>query len=132
MRPELVDRLRNACPQVWSGLGVEGTNMVFGVQVGDGWFEPLMNLSITLQIELNNFPEPHFRFLEVKEKNGRLVIQHEGSENDDIYKMIDTYCDESDAICELCGTHHHVQVRDLGDDVRKSLCINCLEPFERK
>ena len=130
MKRDLIFKLAKACPQAWRGLLAEGTNLAFGCQVGDGWFELLMNLCITLQIEFTNFPEPDFHFTEVKEKHGKLHIVHQGSENDDVYKIIDVYCDESLTACELCGSFQHVQLRDIGDDVKKTLCITCVEPFE--
>jgi len=131
MQKALVEKLKKACPQVWSRLGGESTNLMFGVQVGDGWFGLLCDLSITIAIELNNFPENRFHFTEVKEKLGRLVIRHEGSENDSIYEMIDAFCDNACWVCELCGTGQHAHIRDLGDGVLKCLCINCVEPLER-
>lgn len=132
MRQELVEVLKRACPQIWRGLEKTDTNLVFGIQVGDGWFGGLCNLSVTLQIELQNYPEDSFQFIEVKEKQGGLVIRFEGSQNDSIYEMIDTYCEEAAQVCELCGTDQHVQLRDLGDSVCKTLCINCMEPFEKQ
>lgn len=122
MKEETVERLKAACLQIWRDLDNPASNMSFGIQCGDGWSELLFNFSLTIAIELMNFPEPAFKIIEVKEKNGKLVIRHEGSENDDIYQIVDVFCEEASTICEICGGKNSVKVRNFGEAV-KTLCI---------
>ncbi len=127
MQKELVEKLQRACPQAWSDLGADPavSNMAFGVVIGVGWHELLLNLSVMIQIELNSHPEPRFKFTAVKEKFGLLNITHKGSTNDSIYEMIDAAQDESVIVCEYCSSREEVQIRDLGGEILQTMCEWC-------
>ncbi len=120
-------RLYTACQQAWRNLYVEPSqsNLAFGVQCGTGWFDILLEISVILNIDLRNHPEPDFRIEEVKEKWGELRIKHFGSRNDSIHMVIDSYCEMSRRVCEECGIQQAVQLRDLGDETYKTLCAFC-------
>lgn len=124
MSPENVRRLRGACSQAWRRLDDPSSPLSFGIRCDDGWFDLLLTLSVLIAIELKSRPEEDFEFVEVKEKNGHLMVRHQGSQNDDIYKFVDFSCEEADKVCEQCGNKDQVAVRKwLG--FKKTICEGC-------
>ena len=71
------------------------SNMFFGVEVGDGWFELIKELSAKLN-PLGVVAS------QVKEKYGtlRFYVYHG---TDEAFDLIDEAEDKSATICELCG-----------------------------
>lgn len=105
MRQDLVNALVAACPQAFRDLGGDPFHnpLAKGVQCQDGWYHLLLNLCKVLQHELDTYPEPEFRFEQLKEKFGDLRVYHSGTGNARIQQLLDRARAESRTTCELCG-----------------------------
>jgi hypothetical protein len=79
--------------------------MVFGLECGDGWLNLIDELCFKLdKLITGKYPEfkEDFQVLQVKEKYATLNF-YVSSGNDEIFDLIDEYCDKSANICEECG-----------------------------
>lgn len=99
------------------------TCLAFGCDHGEGWYELLWTLCENIQKELDRHPEPDFKFTQVKQKFGRLIVYHTNSQNDAIYQLIDNAMEESASICEQCGSTDLVSM--LSQGYITPLCKRC-------
>ena len=76
--------------------------MVFGLEVGDGWYDLLDETFGLIQKHLNEHPEIPFKVEQVKEKYGTLRIYFYGGD-EYIEKIVEDAERKSAGICEICG-----------------------------
>jgi hypothetical protein len=85
-------------PNLYQDYGVSPrlSNMAFGFECSDGWFELLKELSEKLESE-------GVVASQVKEKFGGLRFYLRGGATDEVWDIIDAAGDKSLEICEICG-----------------------------
>ena len=102
MRKEIEMRLVKEFPKLYRDYGGDPkkTCMAWGFATGDGWFELIYGLSMSLK-ELS----PNARALQVKEKLGtlRFYVEGLGKDRGRIQELIHRAEDASAKICEECG-----------------------------
>ena len=97
-----------------AGMDPRNSNMAFGFQCGDGWFEIIKELSEKL--------EPLGATAEcVKEKFGtlRFYVDHG---TDEVYDLIEEAENKSKVTCELCGAPGHLTEKSW---YLQTLCDKC-------
>jgi hypothetical protein len=124
-------RMKETCPKLYSGLGVHWTEeeggMLSGIDVGEGWFPIIEELSLALEQINNSLPpeEPPIRAAQIKEKFGYLRFYTDGNLSPAAENAITIAEDRSRVTCEMCG----VEEEDVSlPDYRgwmKNLCPAC-------
>jgi hypothetical protein len=106
MRKELEERLTKRFPTWFSVNGdARHTQMPFGFQCGDGWFEILWRLCADLEpmvTKLEKKTGTRFAVVQVKEQLGTLcfIVSHH---SDAVNESIVAAQMESSRTCEICG-----------------------------
>jgi len=90
------------------------SNMAFGFECSDGWFELLKELSEKLE------PQGVVAS-QVKEKFGGLRFYLRGGATDAVWDLIDEAENKSEEICELCGQPGKLR----GKSWVQTLCAKC-------
>ncbi len=98
MKKELQKKLIEDFPTLFKYYGQPPTPMMFGIGVGDGWFNLLYDLCKKV-VELDG--EVHL--VQVKEKFGGLRFYIDGTKNEEVWKVISEAEERSFHICEKCG-----------------------------
>jgi hypothetical protein len=106
MQKHIEKKFIDAFPQLFVDMYGDSkvTCMAFGCDHGEGWEGLLWKLCEDIQKQLDKYPEPNFKFTQVKQKLGCLIVYHVNSENDVIHQLIDNAAEESTTICEQCGS----------------------------
>jgi len=107
MRAELENKLYAAYPALYAQhtLPMDQTNMCWGFQCGDGWYNLIDRLSFDIAkiIATNEQLDPKLCTVScVKEKFGGLRF-HIGCATEEILKLVSKASEESFKICETCG-----------------------------
>lgn len=109
MRKELEDQLRNLCPKLYVDMGAPAHKscMHYGLTCGDGWFEIVKELSITLE-KIIESDGGDIRAAQVKSKFGtlRFYLDGEPKNAENIVKINDALIraeSATDTACETCG-----------------------------
>lgn len=105
-------------PNLYQGcsLSPRESNMPFGWECGDGWFELLKELSEKLE------PEGVIAS-QVKEKFGSLRFYLMGGATEEVWDLIDAAESKSLEICEVCGQPGTLR----GKGWVRTLCDACEE-----
>lgn len=116
MRRELEQTLKDTFPQIFRDMWGDPklTCMAWGCDTGEGWYKLIYELCTNIQRQLDENPEPDFKFEQVKQKFGYLTVYHSGTVNDSIYRLVDYAAEESVHICEQCGSEESVRMSSLG------------------
>jgi hypothetical protein len=110
MKKELDEKLCRDFPLLYSdrNLSISETEISWGFQCNDGWFNLIYELSEKLErmietwIIANGSVENHPRACCVKEKFGTLRF-YLASDTDEMYDEIRKYERKSKEVCEVCG-----------------------------
>ena len=116
MNKENTEALIKRFPNLYQGCGLspKESNMCFGFECGDGWFDLIEELSTKL--------EPMGVIAtQVKEKYGGLRF-YVASATDEAWDLIDEAEEKSEAICETCGDPGRLRTNQGWD---KTLCDAC-------
>lgn len=109
MSPELDQKLVKAFPLLYRdrNASMRTTNMCWGFDCGDGWFDIIWDLSAKLEREIKSWIavtgfNDHPAASQVKEKYGslRFYMTHE---TERIAKLIEAAEKRSETTCETCG-----------------------------
>lgn len=123
MNKELQQKLYNDFPDLYrqKDWSMKETCMVWGFDVGDGWYDIIYDLSKKIT-EL----DPEVQAIQVKEKFGGLRFYIGGVNKDvadDVYDAINIAEDLSYKTCEECGTMENVSQNKSGWIL--TLCESC-------
>ncbi len=107
MKTELQEKLRQEFPNLYRNLwgDMRQTNMAWGIEVGEGWYKLIYDLSKKLEAEILKLPEEKRQYYcaaQIKEKFGRLRVYLEDYTNE-MHRMIVEAEETSGTICEVCG-----------------------------
>lgn len=107
MKHELEQKLKQDFPQLYRYLyeSPQITCMAFGIQISDGWFQLLYDLSTQINNEINKLSEldrNKYYFVQIKEKFASLRIYMSGTTKN-IDNLITAAEEKSQTICEFCG-----------------------------
>lgn len=125
MKQELEKQLQEEFSPWFDQLYVSGTCMVYGTCVGDGWFPLIHQLCKDLKAA---GVSDSFRVEQVKEKFGGLRFHWSGGCCEQIYELVNAAENESETICEECGTKENVTKE--GSWI-KTLCGVCRERLKK-
>jgi len=123
MKHELQEKIFNEFDLMFSErhLPMIQTTMCWGLEVGDGWFDLIHDVCK----KVLPIASPEFRFVQVKEKFGRLEMYTSGA-NDQIHEIINDASEKSLTICEECGKEGK-----LIESNRHWFRVRCDECWER-
>lgn len=96
------------------GRSPRESNMAFGFECGDGWFELLKELSEKIESQ-------DVVASQVKEKFGTLRFYLRGGATDEVWDLIDEAEKKSEKICEVCGKPGSLR----GKSWVQTLCDEC-------
>jgi translation initiation factor 2 beta subunit (eIF-2beta)/eIF-5 len=124
MNKELEKQLQEKFPKQFRELygNVRETCMYFGLTCGNGWHGIIEQACFQIQEELNAHPELDFKWRQIKEKFGQLVLNGSPG-NERIYEIIKKYQQKSLEICEICSTDND-EITTEGSWIR-TLCKKC-------
>lgn len=83
-------------------LPITQSLMCWGICCGDGWFELLQELCLSVEQAIDSGEMPPASFSQIKEKLGSLRVHYTGG-NDSTRLLIEVFRDRSTTICEECG-----------------------------
>jgi len=121
MKLELVEQFYHRWPRWFIGLTQLPTqsNLAFGFECGDGWFDILWKLCEDID-KLN--PDENFIVHQIKEKFAGLYF-YVGPTTHEILNRIEQAEAESYKTCEICGSKTDVTTNERG--WMKTLCDIC-------
>lgn len=123
MKKELEKQLQEKYPKQFRDLyGPSATTcMHFGLTCSKGWYGIIEHTCSQIQEELNTHPEIDFKWHQIKEKFGQLVLNGSPG-NERIYEVIKKFQQESLGVCEICSTTEGITTE--GSWIR-TLCEKC-------
>jgi len=126
MNKELEKRLIAQFPAFFRDMygSPQTTCMADGCTCGDGWFQLIEGVCSDIQKELEQTPDPDFKWAQIKEKFGGLRLYCQTT-NRNICNIINVAESASYTICEHCGTSENVSTNETG--YIQSLCDRCRE-----
>jgi hypothetical protein len=109
MKPELEYKLYHKYPAIFRQrkLPMSESNMCFGFEFQNGWYDIIDNLCQQIQDYVNAGNCDQVEATQVKEKYGQLSFYIAGGD-DFVYNLIDAAEDLSYKTCEYCGTTKNV------------------------
>lgn len=124
MNKELEKQLQEKYPKQFRDLyGDERfTCMSRGCTNGGGWYGIIEQACSQIQEELDSHPEIDFKWRQIKEKFGQLVLNGSPG-NERIYGIIKKFQQKSLEVCEICSTDDGV-ITTKGSWIR-TLCDSC-------
>ena len=129
-RTEFDKLVVSLCPKLYSNrfASMQSTCMCYGFDVGQGWQNLMLKLSLGLEMLINSFPEAeqaNYRATQVKEKLGTLRF-YLLSGTDEMYDLIDEATELSLKTCEECGEAGELMTKNGAQyGWMKTLCDNC-------
>lgn len=129
MNKELTDKLVNAFPTLYVGVGDEAFRrdpMYYGFSCGEGWFDIIWKFSEDMMTYINSLnlsdkEKAEYRVAQVKEKFGSLRI-YLHKYDDHLRELTYAACEASEHTCEKCGDVDAVLRPDIG--WIRTLCDN--------
>lgn len=124
MKKELEKQLQEKYPKQFRDLygDMRTTCMHWGCTTGNGWFGIIEQACSQIQEELDAHPEIDFKWRQIKEKFGELVLNGSPG-NERIYEIIKKSQQKSLEVCEICSTDKG-NITTEGSWIR-TLCDNC-------
>lgn len=124
MNKELEKGLQERFPKQFRDLygDMRETCMHWGCTCGQGWYGIIEQACAQIQEELDSHPELDFKWLQIKEKFGQLVLNGSGG-NERIYEIIKKFQQKSLEVCEICSTDEG-NITTKGSWIR-TLCDDC-------
>jgi len=124
MNKELEKQLQERFPKQFRDLygDMRETCMHWGCTNGSGWYGIIEQACSQIQEELDAHPELDFKWLQIKEKFGQLVLNGSGG-NERIYEIIKKFQQKSLEVCEICSTDEG-NITTKGSWIR-TLCDSC-------
>lgn len=121
MKKELEKKLSEDFPTLFRDrcLPPSKSLMGFGCECGEGWYN-LIYEACTKIMETN--PDPELRFLQIKEKFGRLVIYPSGGDAK-IASILNEISLKSAVTCEDCGSKGKLRSKNTW---LRTLCVPCM------
>ena len=110
MKKELQNKLFNKYPKIFrqKDLPMTETCMCWGIECGDGWYDILDRLCQRIQDYVDKTGCPQVEATQVKEKFGTLRFYTQGGD-ETTESFIDEAEEETEHICELCGSKEDIQ-----------------------
>jgi hypothetical protein len=106
VRRDLQDKLFSDFPKLYDRKAdIRSSNMGWGFECGDGWYQLIYELSEKLQPLVHKSPDvdgDYCQVTQVKEKYGTLRVYLDWYTNE-IYDLLDEYERLSSLTCERCG-----------------------------
>lgn len=125
MQIELQQQLKQKYPLIFADLlnpnaDMRSTCMVWGLEVGDGWYKLIDELCSKIEpmiqkiVEDKEYDEDfgHPRASQVKEKYASLRFDIWGA-TDEMWELTEAALDKSQTVCELCGKEN-IKIIDTG------------------
>lgn len=141
MKQELQDKLYEKYPELFSNKDNKSSPMIYGCEVGDGWYNLLNSLCWRINQRkqqkidrfrylIKNDPEklktepdyPDVKFDQIKQKFGVLRVYYSGGD-EYIRGAVSAIEDCSSTICEQCGNSGSIRK----DGWAVVLCDQCFE-----
>lgn len=124
MNKELEKQLQEKFPKQFRDLygNVRETCMHWGCTNGGGWYGIIEQACSEIQEELDSHPEIDFKWRQIKEKFGQLVLNGSPG-NERIYEIIKNFQQKSLEVCEICSTDEG-NITTKGGWIR-TLCDSC-------
>jgi hypothetical protein len=126
MKSALQNKLYEKYPKIFAqhNWSPTKTAMIWGFECGAGWYELLDNLCQNIQNTIDVLHLKQIEATQVKQKFGSLRF-HYTPPIDEIEKLVEAACIESENICEECGTRESVQESVIGGIWKTPLCGIC-------
>jgi hypothetical protein len=125
---EYANQLQAKYPEIFQARNRPPTSMANHIGVHRGWWPLVEKACFVLEKWRKEVPDIHFS--QIKEKFSRLRIYVGGSFSTEqaqlIYSEIEGIADESDTICEYCGTKENV-TKKAPNAWLHTICNDCLE-----
>lgn len=125
---EYANQLQAKYPEIFKRRNNPPTAMANHIGVFRGWWPLVEKTCEVLEKWRKEVPDIHF--VQIKEKFSRLRIYVGGSFTTEqaelIYSEIEIIANESDTICEFCGTKENVAKDSTGGWLR-TICSLCLD-----
>lgn len=98
MNPDTEKALLEKHPALFANVGVRGSCMNFGIEVGDGWGGIISSMCAAI----GRRPEANVKFDQIKEKWGTLRVYYSGGD-DYVAGVVRMAENVSATVCESCG-----------------------------
>lgn len=126
---EYANQLHAKYPEIFQSRNNPPTAMSNHVGVHRGWWPLIEKACLVLEKWRKEVPDIHFS--QIKEKFARLRIYVDGSFSNEqaqsIYNDLEEIADESDTICEYCGTKENVTKTAPNGFWLHTICQECLQ-----
>lgn len=129
-RKDFDELVVSLCPKLYHDryASMQSTCMCWGFDVGRGWQNLILKLSLGLEMLINKLPEneqANHRAVQVKEKFGALCFYLVGG-TDEMFSLIDKTEEASSKTCEECGEAGELMTKSGATyGWLKTLCNTC-------
>ena len=108
-------------PKLFARVGLPSSKscMAFGMQINEGWYPLIIELSDILSKE---YPDVEYR--QIKEKFGTLRVYLSNYPDDKIHDLLYEFDKKSSTICESCGKAGNTK---SVDGWYVTICPNCIK-----